>query len=91
MKTIRVKGIVTGKVQGVFYRATAKTMADDLELTGWVRNNEDGSVEFECQGFEDKIQNFLNWAETGPEWGRVSSVVREDLAIQEEFEFEIIH
>jgi acylphosphatase len=90
LKIIRVKGIVTGKVQGVFYRATAKSMADDLDLSGWIKNNSDGSVEFECQGLEEPIQDFLNWAESGPEWCRVSSLIREDIGLKEELEFEII-
>ena len=90
MKTIRVRGIVNGKVQGVFYRASAKTMADDFDLTGWIKNNSDGSVEFECQGFEESIRKFLDWAESGPEWCRVSSFSREDLSLKEELGFEII-
>ena len=45
-----VKIKVFGKVQGVFYRATTKSVADDLRLTGWVRNEADGSVSIIAQG-----------------------------------------
>ena len=41
---------VYGKVQGVFYRATTKTVADDLGLTGWVKNEADGSVTIIAEG-----------------------------------------
>ena len=50
MPTIHI--LVKGKVQGVFYRATAKEMADRYGITGWVRNTEEGNVELMASGKE---------------------------------------
>jgi acylphosphatase len=57
---------VSGKVQGVFYRAAAKEMADRLGLTGIVRNEPDGSVYMEAEGTEEKIKAFSSWCKKGP-------------------------
>lgn len=46
-------------VQGVGFRFTAKRLANDLELSGWVRNNRDRTVEIVCEGSEDKLSEFL--------------------------------
>ena len=66
--------IVTGRVQGVFYRSTAKRSAMDLKLKGYVKNMEDGSVEIKAEGPEEKLQEFLDWCWKGPENAEVKNI-----------------
>jgi acylphosphatase len=65
---------VTGRVQGVFFRATTKDVAESLGLFGFVRNDEDGSVYIEAEGEPDKIRQFLAWCHLGPARAAVSKV-----------------
>ncbi|MBU3967533.1 MAG: acylphosphatase [Euryarchaeota archaeon] len=51
----RVYVLVSGTVQGVFFRASAKKIADELHLTGWVRNLDDGRVEAIIEGEQEKV------------------------------------
>ncbi|RYY40976.1 MAG: acylphosphatase [Chitinophagaceae bacterium] len=69
---------ITGKVQGVFYRATALTVARELGLRGWVRNNPDGSVESLASGDEAKVEAFITWCRRGPEEAIVDEVIVEN-------------
>ncbi len=55
----RVHVIISGRVQGVFFRARTKTMADSLNLKGWVRNMPDGRVEAVFEGDEGKVRRVL--------------------------------
>ena len=64
MPTIHL--IVSGKVQGVFFRATAKDVADEIGITGWVKNADDGNVEAMAQGSEEQLQKFIDWCKKGP-------------------------
>jgi acylphosphatase len=57
---------VTGRVQGVYYRSTAREVAIELGLTGWVRNVPDGSVEIVAEGEKEKIEEFIKWCWKGP-------------------------
>lgn len=68
--TIRVHG----RVQGVFYRQTAKAQALRLGLTGFARNDPDGTVHLEVEGDPSAIDRFLKWAEVGPPSARVDRV-----------------
>lgn len=65
---------VTGKVQGVFYRASTKQMADLLGAKGFVRNENDGSVYIEVEGEEDILVKFIQWCHHGPDRAEVSYV-----------------
>ncbi|BAT71395.1 acylphosphatase [Thermosulfidibacter takaii ABI70S6] len=65
---------VSGKVQGVFYRATAKEIAKRLRLKGWVRNLPDGRVEIVAEGDEDALRAFVDWCWEGPPLARVEDV-----------------
>lgn len=49
-----------GRVQGVGFRATSKYVADGFDVSGWVRNEPDGSVAMEVQGAKDEVDAFLN-------------------------------
>ena len=70
----RVRAIVNGQVQGVYYRASTKTEATRLGLTGWVRNLANSDVEFEAEGPEDAIDALLRWAHQGPAMAQVNQI-----------------
>jgi len=73
MRRARLK--VTGRVQGVYYRASTREQAKALGLVGWVRNSPDGAVEIEAQGRSDAVDELVRWCHQGPPAARVSSVV----------------
>ncbi len=66
--------IIEGKVQGVFFRASAKEQADRLNLAGWVRNLPEGSVEVQVEGKQDDLDDFLDWCRKGPPNALVTNV-----------------
>lgn len=70
----RVHLKITGSVQGVFYRATARETALRLGLTGWVRNRSDGSVEAVVEGDVINVNNFMEWCGKGPPGATVHAV-----------------
>lgn len=77
MKRVRV--FVSGKVQGVFFRAYTKEKADELGIKGWVRNLPDGRVEAVFEGTDDKVDEMVKWCWQGPPHARVENVeVREE-------------
>ncbi len=71
---IRVHARATGLVQGVGYRYFVFNTAQKLNLSGWVRNCVDGSVEVEAQGRRADIAQFLTQLKLGPRWAQVSGV-----------------
>jgi acylphosphatase len=82
--------LIKGRVQGVFYRATAKEVADQTGITGWVRNTDEGDVEIVASGKEDQLQKFIEWCKKGPRKAVVTDVVVTS-AKEENFErFEVI-
>ena len=62
---------VSGKVQGVFFRASTKGKAEELNIKGNVRNNADGSVSIEAEGEEENLQQFVEWCKQGPKFAHV--------------------
>lgn len=65
---------ITGKVQGVYYRAWTKENADELEVTGWVRNVSDGSVEAIFSGEENAVTALLAKCLEGPSAAKVDNI-----------------
>ncbi len=65
---------VFGRVQGVYYRASAQREAKRLGLTGWVKNRKDLTVEVMAEGEEAGIKDFIAWAQRGPSAARVDKV-----------------
>ncbi|NGM66159.1 acylphosphatase [Sphingobacterium sp. SGR-19] len=65
---------VTGKVQGVYYRATCKAVADQLGVKGFVMNQPDGSVYIEAEGDTFALEALLEFCEEGPDRAEVSEV-----------------
>ena len=81
---------VTGRVQGVFFRQSAKVMAIKNNAKGWVRNLDDGRVEIVAQGETQDIDNLAHWCKTGPANSRVDEFELSEENISDEFEnFEV--
>ena len=72
MPTIHI--IVSGKVRGVFYRVTAKEVADKIGITGWVKNTKEGNVEILASGDEAGLEEFTSWCRKGPSRSIVENV-----------------
>jgi len=66
---------VRAGVQGVFFRAVTQETARGLNLTGWVRNRPDGSVEAVFEGEDDHVDKMLAWCHQGPPTARVEEVL----------------
>ncbi len=74
MENRRVKVIISGLVQGVFFRASTREMAVSKGLTGWVRNMPDGHVEALFEGPGDIIGEAVKWCRQGPAGASVVNV-----------------
>lgn len=72
--SICVRCLVSGKVQGVFFRASARHQADILGISGYARNRLDGTVEVVACGEVSAIDQFKAWLTRGPSGARVSGV-----------------
>jgi len=66
MKIARLRIVIEGIVQGVFFRASTIEESSKLNLTGWVKNRADGSVEAVFEGDVDKIERVIEWCKKGP-------------------------
>ncbi|GAA4941754.1 acylphosphatase [Actinomycetospora succinea] len=66
--------VVHGRVQGVFFRASAEDAAGRLGVGGWVRNREDGTVEMVVEGEDDAVEQMIAWAREGSSQAWVSGV-----------------
>jgi len=73
MKT-NVHVIISGRVQGVWFRASTKQKAEQLGLTGWVRNASDSNVEAIFEGEEDLVKKMIEWCHRGPPSAQVAHV-----------------
>lgn len=67
--------LIKGKVQGVFYRARAKEKAEELGITGWVKNMAAGEVEVYAVGRSEDLESFVNWCWHGPKNAEVTEIV----------------
>ena len=75
----RVHVYISGYVQGVFFRGAIRRVAADLNLTGWVKNTEDGRVEAVFEGDNAAIDKMIAWCKTGPPDAKVEQVsIREE-------------
>jgi acylphosphatase len=70
----RIHLVIRGRVQGVYFRASAAREAKRLGLTGWVKNRPDNAVELVAEGEEDQVKDFLAWAQHGPSTARVDKI-----------------
>ncbi|MDD3081422.1 MAG: acylphosphatase [Desulfobacterales bacterium] len=89
-KRVRAHVIIHGRVQGVFFRAETRKMADALGIRGWARNNPDGTVEALFEADEETVAEMLKWCRRGPPYAAVTDVVLRWEEYQGEFSgFEI--
>ena len=76
---VRYRVLISGRVQGVFFRDTCRRLAEQYGVAGWVRNLPDGRVEAVFEGRPTKSAGLVDWARTGP---RLAAV--DDVAVQPE-------
>lgn len=74
MSKIKVHVFVSGRVQGVFFRQGTKEQAEDLGVTGWVRNLPDGRVEAVFEGEEEAVKAIVKYCHRGPSHAGVTNV-----------------
>ena len=77
--TERAHVLVSGRVQGVFFRDSARQEAERLGLSGWVSNTEDGRVEVVFEGEPEAVRQMIEWCESGP-----SSADVDDVSVEQE-------
>ncbi len=82
---------VTGRVQGVFFRAWTQEQAQALAVAGWVRNCADGSVESHVEGAGDAVDRMIECLSHGPSGARVDDVQVEEAAPENRSGFEVRH
>jgi acylphosphatase len=78
---IHKKIILHGQVQGVFFRQTARELAHELGLHGFIKNRTDGTVEIEVEGSSELVNKFVNWCHVGPEAANVEQVESEEIPV----------
>ncbi|MBC8453795.1 acylphosphatase [PVC group bacterium] len=83
---IRGHFVVTGMVQGVFFRASTREEAQKLGLTGWVRNCQDGTVEVLAEGAEDDVRELSDWCRHGPSYAQVTDLKTEFANATDEYD-----
>lgn len=86
MEKGRVHLRINGYVQGVFFRASTRDVAERLSLTGWVRNLSDGSVEVVFEGTKEKLEEAVRWCYKGPPGADVRGVEERWLEYSGEFD-----
>jgi acylphosphatase len=84
LETVHVR--VTGRVQGVGYRLSTVRRAHMIGVRGWVRNNDDGSVEAMVQGTPDQVDAMLEWLRQGPPAARVADLTSEVQYLDKRFD-----
>jgi acylphosphatase len=90
MEKARCHVLVSGRVQGVFFRQNTLEKAQTLNLKGWVKNTEDGKVEAVFEGDKEKIEKILEWMRIGPPLAKVENLEIRWEDFKDEFEnFEI--
>jgi acylphosphatase len=85
MDNIRVRLIVEGRVQGVWFRESTRREAERLGIHGWVRNRREGTVEVVAEGPEDSVRKLVAWCHHGPPSARVTGLHETLEAFQGEF------
>jgi acylphosphatase len=91
MATKRVHVLISGMVQGVFFRVECASRARQRGLAGFVRNLPDGRVEAAFEGSEDAVDSMVEWCHHGPRYAEVDSVQTEDQSPTGDMEFRIAH
>ncbi len=71
---VRVRAVISGRVQGVFFRLETKHAADGFGVFGWVKNQRDGTVAAVFEGSKENVDSILAWCKQGPPYARVLNV-----------------
>lgn len=87
--TVRKRALVTGRVQGVFFRDTCRRVAEEHGVGGWARNLPDGRVEIVLEGGPEDVDRVIAWAREGTPWAHVSGVEVSDEEVRGESGFSI--
>ena len=89
-ESTRAHVVISGRVQGVFFRATTQRAAKERGVAGWVRNRSDGTVEAVMEGGRQQVADLIRWCWEGSPGSRVTSVeVREENPVGEFRGFDI--
>lgn len=88
MKALRL--LISGRVQGVYYRKSTQLQARELGLAGWVRNLPDGRVEVHCEGPDQAVDELVAWCYQGPPDALVRSVEQHPTLFQAYSTFEVL-
>lgn len=88
MKHIKIR--ITGKVQGVSFRATTKAIADQMGVRGVIKNEKDGSVYMEAEGDDTSLEVFQEWCNEGPDRAKIENVEVTSGELKNYRNFEII-
>ncbi len=90
IKTLQI--VVSGRVQGVSYRANTQRQANQLGIHGWVKNLPDGRVEIVARAEQGPLDQFLDWCRSGPTFAKVTDVNVEELSAADlRSEFHILY
>jgi len=90
MKT-RIHAVISGLVQGIFFRSNTRTLAIQLNLTGWVRNLRDGRVEVVAEGEKENIDKLIQFLRKGPPGARVEKIEIKTEEYKDEFkDFKVV-
>jgi len=81
---------VKGRVQGVFYRASTKAVADQLGIRGTIKNQPDGDVFIEAEGESAMLDMFLDWCHEGPQDAEVTAVETNEGELKNYRNFEVL-
>jgi acylphosphatase len=91
MSDVRCRAVVTGRVQGVFYRDSCQQMARRFGVRGSVRNLSDGSVEVVAEGPRESVEPFLDWCRQGPPRATVTGMTITDETPIRESSFRVVY
>lgn len=82
--------LIKGKVQGVFYRVSARETAAKTGVKGWIKNSPEGDVEAVVTGSEEQLSEFISWCKKGPPRSKVTEVIAKELEEVQFVEFSVI-
>jgi acylphosphatase len=88
VKSVQVR--VRGRVQGVFFRAEVRARAESLGLSGWVRNEPDGSVAALFAGEPERVDSMVEWCRHGPRGARVDELELTEAPAEQDRGFRVL-
>jgi len=91
MSVVRCRVIVSGRVQGVFFRDSCRSTARGFGIRGWVRNRSEGTLELVAEGPRERVDQFLDWCRQGPPRAQVTGIVVTDEVPAAERGFRVVY